>query len=460
MSLLGVDMGTSACKAVAFSRTGAILASSSSAYARRGQADSDNELDASVFWGSFVEAVRKTARAVGRDRVEALAVSCHGETIIPLDARGEACGPALLNRDNRSGPMLPAWERRFGREGIYATTGLPLHAMYSLPKLLWLKENRPGVFADAKRFVSVADFLLLRMALPPVIDYTMASRVMGFDIGRLQWSDELLGFVGLTPSSFSEPRPSGTVVGKLDAAHARALSLDAGVTVALGGHDQPCGAFGAGAVEPGCAVISAGSYECITLVADGPKNGAAALCSSLNSYPHVVSGKYVVLGFFPSGIVLDWLIANIFTRDPEDEAERRDALALAQREAEKLGEEPTGICMTPHILGSGNPYWDIRATVSLSGIRPHHGRYHLVKALAEGVAFELATNLRVLDEVAGPVTRCIIHGGGSRWDCGVQLRADVAGRRLERWRILKWRAAARHCSRASARVSTAISPTR
>jgi xylulokinase len=255
---------------------------------------------------------------------------------------------------------------------------------------------------------------------------------MGFDIGRLQWSDELLGFVGLTPSSFSEPRPSGTVVGKLDAAHARALSLEPGVAVTLGGHDQPCGAFGAGAVEPGCAVISAGSYECVTLVTDGPKNGAVALHSSLNSYPHVVSGKYVVLGFFPSGIALDWLVGSFFMRDPADETERQDALALVQHEAEMLSDEPTGICMTPHILGSGNPYWDIRATVSVSGIRPRHGRYHVVKAHAEGVACELATNLRVLDEVAGPVTRCIIHGGGSRWDCGVRLRADVTGRSLER----------------------------
>ena len=432
MSLLGVDMGTSSCKAVAFSESGAVVASSAAAYVRRGGSDVGDELDAAVFWSSFVEVVRRTAEASKKDKIEALAISAHGETIIPIDDRGEPCGPALLNRDNRSGPQIPAWEQRFGRDAIYAITGLPVHSMYSLPKLLWLKENRAEIFSRARKFVTVADFLLMRMGVPQFVDYTMASRIMGFDIARLNWSEELLGFVGLSSANFSGVLPSGTAVGNLDAEHARALLLEEGVTVVLGGHDQPCGAFGSGGSQAGCAVDSAGSYECVTVVVNEPKNSPASLRYSLNSYPHVVSGKYVLLAFFPSGLVIDWLLENFYMSDRASETELQDAYSAVQDEVEKRCPDPTGICVTPHLIGSDNPHWDLRASLSVSGLRAHHGKYHLYKAVFEGIACELGENLRVLEEVAGPISRCMIFGGGSRWDYGVQIRADVTGRRLER----------------------------
>jgi xylulokinase len=432
MSLLGVDLGTSSCKAVAFSDSGAVLASASAAYSRRGADDEGCELDASVFWDAFVGSVRKTAQAVGGDPIRSLAISSHGETIIPLDARNATCGPALLNRDNRSASTISDWEAHFGRQVIYRITGQPVHAMYSLPKILWLRRNRPDIFAASRRFVSVADFLLVKLGLPAAIDYTMASRTMGFDIEHLKWSGELLEFAGLKPDHFSDPAPSGTPVGRLGGEAARTLSLEEGTLVALGGHDQPCGAFGAGCADSGCAVDSAGSYECVTLVADEPRNGSASLGYSLNSYPHVVGGKYVVLAFFPSGLVIDWALGNFYAEGISKKGLTQGAYDAVQRKVEELGREPTGICVTPHLLGSDNPHWDMRATLSMSGLRAGHGRYHLYKALYEGIACELGDNLRVLQEVSGPITRLMIFGGGARWDLGVQIRADIAGMRMER----------------------------
>ncbi len=159
MSLLGVDVGTSSCKAVAFSNAGAVLASSSCfLLAPWGKQLTAMSSTPRPFGDSFVQVVRRTAEASKKDKIEALAISAHGETIIPIDDRGEPCGPALLNRDNRSGSLIPAWEQRFGRDTIYAITGLPVHAMYSLPKLLWLKEKRPEIFSEARKFVDGGRF--------------------------------------------------------------------------------------------------------------------------------------------------------------------------------------------------------------------------------------------------------------------------------------------------------------
>jgi len=433
MSLLGVDVGTSAVKAVAFSEAGEALASASAVYTRHPGLDEENEQDADVFWEAFTEAVRTTAGQTRSDRITALAIAAHGETIVPVDRAGQPCGPALLNRDHRSGPLIPAWEARFGRMDVYSRTGLPLHAMYSLPKIDWLRRTRPQAFSLSHRFATVAGFLGLRMGLPHVVDYTLASRTMGFDITRRAWSEDLLDFAGVSPGSFGEALPSGTFVGKLDAEHARELSLDPGAGVVLGGHDQPCGALGAGAVAAGQAVDSAGSYECVTVVSDRPRNTADSLRFSLNSCPHVVAGQYVTLGFFPSGLVADWMLTAFFERDdPAGTAPR--SYEAVEAEVQGLGEEPTSICLTPHLIGSINPHWDLRASLSMSGIRAHHGKYHLYKALWEGIACELNATLQALVETGGPISDLVIFGGGSRWDYGVQLRADVTARPLRRLR--------------------------
>ena len=428
MSLLGVDVGTSAVKAAVFRETGEVLAVSSVAHVRRPGCDDDNELPAETFWDSFVAAVREAASGADTDRVTAMAVSAHGETIIPLDEHGRPCAPALLNRDHRSAGMISAWEDAFGRAALYSRTGLPAHAMYSLPKLGWMRKERPEAFARASRFSTVAGFLLLCMGMSPVTDPTLAARTMGFDITRRKWAEDLLQFAGLSPRNVEEVAPSATVVGRLDAAHARALCLEPGVSVCLGGHDQPCGAFGAGATAPGTAVDSAGSYECVTVVSGEPGNTPRSLASCLNSGPHVVPGLFITLGFFAAGLVVAWMRAGFFDAGPSDER----SLAALEREVERLGPEPTGICMTPHLIGSINPHWDMRASLSASGIRAHHGRYHLYKALWEGIACELRANLQALSEATGPISRLTIFGGGSRWDEGVQIRADVTDRTLHR----------------------------
>jgi len=431
MSLLGVDVGTSAVKAVAFSEGGEVLGAGSAGYERRPGCDLENEQDAAVFWDAFAAAVQAASAATGKDRITAMAIAAHGETIIPIDKTARPCGPALLNRDHRSGPLIPSWEGRFGRTEVYRRTGLPLHAMYSLPKLDWLRRERPEVFGRASRFATVAGFLCLRLGLPHVVDYTLASRTMGFDIARLQWSEDLLGFAGISGDALGEALPSGTVIGRLDAERARALSLDPGVAVVLGGHDQPCGALGAGAVASGIAVDSAGSYECVTVVSEGPKNSQGALRFSLNSYPHVIAGRYVTLGFFPSGLVVDWMLERFFDHEPPGTAGAR---AGAERGVQELEPGPTSICLTPHLIGSINPHWDLRASLSITGIRAHHGRYHFYKALWEGIACELRENLRALVDVAGPISSLLIFGGGSQWDYGVQLRADISARSIQRLR--------------------------
>ena len=429
MSLLGIDVGSSSCKAVAFDLDGVVLARAERPYSASRPVPGHVVIRSEVFWEAVVDVTRQVAELVREDPIEALAVSSHGETFVPVDGAGVAVGPAIMNADNRAVEQAAWWEGAFGRERLYELTGLPLHPMFAVPKIMWLRDFEPDVFGRATRFLSVADYVLLQMGVPPVTDYSLASRTMAFDISKKRWSPDLLDAAGLSVEQFGEPRPSGEVVGKLSAQVAQLLGLAPGTIVALGGHDQPCAALGSGIIAPGEASDSAGTYECLAVVSDSPCNSERALSYNLNSYCHVVPGAYITLAFFPSGVAVRWFVEQFCFEDSERAREVETSVYdVLQERVGALGSGPTGLCITPHLVGACNPYWDPRATGIVIGITPEVTRHHVYKAIFEGIACEFAINVGVLEEIAGDIACVRISGGGASSHFSVQLRADLAGK--------------------------------
>jgi len=431
MSLLGIDVGTSGCKAVVFDRSGGALAEAAKTYASRSPGPGRAEMDAGVFWDALVQTIREASAAVADDPVEALAISSQGETFVAVDGKGRAVAPAIMNSDSRAVRESELSEAELGKERIYELTGLPPHPMYSLNKIVWLREHEPEVFRRASKFLTVGDYLLTRMGLPPVVDFSLASRTMAFDIGKRRWAEELLALGGLRESSFAAPMSSGSTAGTVDRETASLLGVRQGTVVAVGGHDQPCGALGAGVIGQGDVADSAGSYECLTVASERPRNTPAALSYSLNTYCHVVPERYVTLAFFPAGFVTSWFVEELAGEDRRAAAEEgQDLYRYLEERLEKECPGPTGVCVTPHFIGSFNPSWDVRATGSVIGLTPSATRLHLYKAVHEGMACELAINVGVLEEVAGAFEEIRIYGGVAGSPFSVQLRADLSGKRF------------------------------
>ncbi|MDR3643901.1 MAG: FGGY family carbohydrate kinase, partial [Clostridia bacterium] len=426
MSLLGIDLGSGSCKGVVFDNSGVSLAQETREYSTYSLHPKMAEMDADCFWEAVVFICRQLAEKVGGQNIEALCVSSHGETIIPVDKDGNAISPAIMNSDNRADEQARRWERIPGRNRIYEITGLPLHAMYSLNKILWLKEHEPELYSRAERFVSVGDFILQKLGLPPYTDYSLASRTMAFDIRKKDWSEEILQYAGIDRSRFAIPMPAGQLVGKLSASTASLLGLRAGTAVALGGHDQPCGALGSGVMNSGEVADSAGTYECLTAVSSEPVNTPEALSFSLNSYCHVVPDRYVTLAFFPAGIVSRWFVEQLCF---EDEANARRVnkrvFEILDAKMQEVCPGPSGLLMTPHFIGSGNPYFDVSAAGALYGLTPQVTRHHLYKAIYEGIACELRINTGVLEKICGVFSAVQISGGNARSRFTVELRAAM-----------------------------------
>jgi xylulokinase len=434
MSLLAIDIGSSRCKAVVFASTGKILAQHACAYTPDFPAPSQAEINAE----RFLQAVCQCSKAVSgnlSDPVRALCLSSHGETFVPVDGRNKAIAPAILNQDTRAAEEAAWLEATIGRKRLFEITGLVAHPMYPVPKILWLRKHRPDIFVPSVRFLSVIGYVLSRLGLDPYIDYSLASRYLAFDIRQHRWSEEILAATEIKAECLPVAVATGTIAGKLDAAAAAQLGLLQGTMVVMGGHDQPCGGLGVGAIGPGRVADSMGTYECLLAASDQPSLTDVALAASLNTYCHVVPDKFVTLAYFPSGIMIKWFHDLLYgDACGESVMEGGDASDLESLHYATLEREVpagrTGLYITPNLFGTCNPDFNPRARGIISGLGTNTTRSQIYKGILEGLACEMSHMTDILESVVGEFRDVYATGGGSRSALGLQLRAALSGRRL------------------------------
>lgn len=423
---LGLDLGTSSCKLIAFDREGRALAEATRDYPVLNPGPGWFELDAETVWERAEACFREVDAARLSGRVRTLGISVLGEAMVALDADGKALGPAPISADIRCMDEVETLRLAIGDERIYAITGQPLSPIYTLPKLMWWRRHRPEWMAKAAKFLCFGDFALLRLGLSPVIDDTMASRALLFDRDARRWSDELLALAGVRPDQLAAIGRSGDAVGVIPPDVAERLHLPAGVTVILGGHDQAMGALGAGVVEPGMAMYSIGTTEALVVAvrqpvpAFGPGN---IPCSA-----HVVPGAYAALaGNQSGGRALAWY-REAMGIEAEGGAQ---PIGLGAAMAALSDEPPTWPLLLPHFLGSGSVLNDPASLAALIGLRFDTSRADLLHAVLEGISFEQALSLEAL-QAAGPIDSVRAVGGGTRSPFWLQMKADILDRPVTR----------------------------
>jgi xylulokinase len=385
------------------------------------------EMPAEYFWQALTAATQSVSGAVHDDAVEVLAISSHGETIVPVDSRSQAVAPAILNMDNRAAQEAHAIESAFQSRRLYDITGLTVHPMYPLAKMLWLREHQPELFGKTVRFLAIPTYLLTRLGLPSYVDYSLASRFLAFDIRAKTWSSEILSAFALSPEQLPQPVAAGTVAGELSAQAAAQLGLRPGTMVVVGGHDQPCGALGCGVIQPGRVSASLGTYECLVAASRAPASSDRALTTNLNSYCHVVPDRYVTLAYFPAGIMLEWFL-HLLSSAQDMNAD--DVGELCRNLEASCSSAPSGLLIAPHLLGTCNPDFDPNASGVISGIRPGTSRAQIYKGILEGIACEFSNLSDLLQEAAGAFTEVYVTGGGTLSPLGLRLRAALSGREL------------------------------
>ncbi len=424
MSLLGIDVGTTTCKVVAFSADGRPLAVAVRAYPLRTPAPSRAELDPEAVWAAVADAAVEVNAAVADDPVKAVAVSAQGEAVVAVDAAGRVLAPSPVSADARAVAECDLLVARVGGARLATITGQPPHPMHTLPKLMWWAAHEPGLVARSRWFLCYDAFVGMRLGAPPTTDFSMAARTMAFDVQRLAWSREVLEAAGIDEWRLPQVVPSGTPIGTVSAESAAQLGFRGRPLVVAGGHDQPCGAVGVGASAPGRAVFAIGTTACITPVLSGPD--PRLLAAGYPCYPHVVDGMFVALaGTQNGGSVLRWF------RDVLGDEERRAAAASGRDVydliATAASPKPSPLLVLPHLAGSGPPDNDPCSRGAVVGLTLATTRAEIVRAVLEGVMMEMAVNKAELDDCGVPVRELVAVGGGARSGQWLQIASDVLG---------------------------------
>jgi len=424
---MGIDIGTSGCKAVVFDESGRQSARAYREYDIISKRPGWAELDTDEVMQKCFQVIRESASHLDKGSVTGLGISSQGEAFTLIDREGKALCNALVSSDSRANDYTISWTREFGMEKLYRITGHTPHPMFSLFKLLWIRDNLPEIWSKAYRILCFEDLLEYRLGITdPAMGWPLAGRTMLFDVVNHAWHDEILDKTGVRKELLSRPLRSGTVAGYVAPKIVRDLNLGENAFVVTGGHDQPCSALGAGAIEPGKAVYASGTVECITPAFEMPIFTDALRKNNLCTYDHTAPGMYATVAFsLTGGNILKWF-RDEFGKMETEAAKKAHGdpydLLLNQ-----MPEEPSRLLVLPYFTPSGTPYFDISVRGAVFGLDLSTTRGELLKALLEGVAFEIRLNLDILRQSGYAVRELRLIGGGARSPRHVQLKSDVIG---------------------------------
>ena len=426
ISLAGLDIGTTGCKAAIFDVTGALLASASREYPVAVPQPQWAEQDGEEVWRLARESLREAIAKAGTREVAAIGLSVQGEAVMPVDKNGRALRPVILGMDSRTGAQNAWLCEKFGAEHLFERTGMPVHTVNTLPKLLWLKQYEPDLWSRADKFLLYEDFAIQKMTGQAVISQCLASRTQLYDIQDGRWSPEILQALELEPERLANVQPSGTAVGSMGAELTESLGLIKPPLVVTGGHDQACGALGVGLVRPGLAMDSTGTAEVVEVALQAPVLNETLYRGDISVYAHTAPGLYLAMTLNHSGgLVLRWF-RDTLGREEADKARTsgQDAYELLLQGASP---EPTSLLLLPDFAGSGTPAFDTASKGAILGLTFGTTKTDLAKAILEGLTFELRLNLDLLKEGGVRIDELRAIGGGARSELWLQLKADITG---------------------------------
>ena len=433
MSLLGIDIGTSGCKAAIFTEDGRLVELAYEEYDTQRPQPGWAELDTLQVWTRIKLAIRKAATGCGGDPVRALSVSSLGEAVVPVSAGRRILGPSLLNFDARGAEYLAKLKEALPAEAWYRINGNTPGNQYSLTKLMWIRDQQPELYRQADLFLHWSGFVAFMLGGEAQVDYSLANRSLLFDIQRCDWSEELLGLAHLDREKLPPTMPAGKIIGTLAKDIAEELGLPAGIPIVSGGHDQSCNAVGCGVIAAGQAMYGMGTYLCMMPVFAQRPPATAMMERGLNTEHHVVPGLYASFIYNQGGALVKWY-RDTFARLDRQQAEARQEdiypLLLAE-----MPEGPSRVMALPHFTVTGPPQFIDDSCGLIAGLKLETGRGEILKGLIEATTFYLRECFEALPETGIRVTDFRAVGGGSKSDAWVQICADILGLPFLRPRI-------------------------
>ena len=420
MSLLAIDVGTTGCKAGAFTEDGNCLKKAYQEYSPIHLRPGWAELDSRQVWSAVQEVIREVVVETKRDPVTALSVSAMGEAATPVGVGGEILDTCILSSDMRGAEYVDELKQSIDQLSFYRINPNIMGVNYTLPKIKWLKKHKPDVFDRTEKFLLWGGLVEFMLGCEPFIGYSHASRTLLFDLHREDWSDHLVELSDIDRGKLPACQPGGTLAGIVSDKIAERLGLPIGVKVVVGGHDQCCNALGAGIAEPGRAVDCIGTYECITPVFEGVPDPDAMLGIGLHVEHHVLPGLFVTFLYNQAGSLIKWF-RDTFA------AERRDEVGIYEDLNAEMPPDPTKLFVLPYFEKTGSPGFVEDASGVIVGLKINTTRGEILKAFMESLTFYFAECTELMKRIGMDTSTFVATGGGAKSGAWLQIKADIFG---------------------------------
>lgn len=425
MISLGVDIGGTGAKCVAFDDHGAQLALS---YIEYPNPPGKANLEPQVLSDSVVRVIRDCVQALpARDAVAAITVSSFGESFVPIDEHGAPLTDIIMYFANSESGEFDELVRRVGEETFMRVARILPDASYSLAKMLYtLRTAERPVW----KFLPIAAYVCYRLSGAVMTDVSLACRTLLYDVEKREWSRELLEASGVALDQLPDVCPTGTAVGFLRPEIAQALSLPENVRVVIGSHDQIVNALACGVCEHGDGVDVSGTCECIEPLFAGIPGDFGFTRENFACVPYVDDVGYVTYAYnISGGAVVRWYRDQLARHlSAQAKAERVSVYDLLNRACPK---EPTDVIVLPFLQGMGGTP-DVRpnARGMFYGVTMETGLPEFYRAILEGLTFEMAYNLEKLEGFGVAPNRLYACGGGARSKVWLQIKADIWNREI------------------------------
>ena len=422
MKIAGLDIGTTGCKLTVFDEQGHDLGKAYRDYPVRRQV-SGHEIDISVVMDSVYAVIREMTAQY--PDIGGIGVTSFGETFVMTDAAGTPLHTAMLYTDPRGAEECAELVKKLGADSIARISGLAPHEMYSVCKIMWLKKHQPEVYQAAKHIFLIGDYVAWHLTGVAQIDYSLATRSMAFDIGKLDWSEDILNAAGIDASLLSKPVPTGTAAGCVTKAAAEKTGLNPACQIVTVSHDQVAAAVGAGAFDGETAVDGAGTVECLTPIYDTLPDIAVMSKGCFSVVPYVIPGKYVAYAFsYTGGALIQWCV-NTFAKAEAQEAAQQGISVNTLLEQRYDNQEPTGLLVLPHFAVAATPYMDTGSRGAILGLTAGTTLPDIYRACMEGVAYEMRLNYDALADSGIRFSKLHATGGGAKSKVWMQMKADI-----------------------------------
>ncbi|NCF66899.1 MAG: xylulokinase [Chloroflexi bacterium] len=416
---IGIDSSTTATKALLMADDGSVVGVAASSYGFETPHPLWSEQQPSLWWEATVESTRQLLQQTGISPSEIKGLGLTGQMhgLVLLDADGRTLRPSILWNDQRTGAECDEMRAKLGKQNLIAITGNDALTGFTAPKILWVKNNEPTIYAQVKHILLPKDYVRLQLTGAYAMDKAGGAGTQLFDVAKRDWSAAVLEALDIDPIWLPPTFEGTAVTGVITTEAAAATGLRAGTPVFGGGGDQAAAAVGTGAVEEGIVSLSLGTSGVVFAAAE---QAIIEGDGRLHAFCHAVPGKWHLMGVMLSAAgSLRWY---------------RDALApdvsfdelLTPAENIPAGSE--GLLFLPYLTGERTPHPDPLARGAFVGLTVRHGQAHMTRAVLEGVAFGLRDSFELMREAGlASVEQVRITGGGARSSLWRQVLADIFG---------------------------------